>query len=241
MSIVNEDKNDRVMVFIDMRNIIKSAQAACPGPFKVDFADMTRKLAAGRPVVGAYIFDGMNMDGSGAVHRHLQKDGFRVRLRNSYDTENCSQKEVDVAMAIEMVLQAERGNFDTAIVVSGDGDFVPAVETMQSFGRVVEVASFNGSRSGNLMRSADRYVNLGMLDILIMHADEDGESGEGEVPAEDDGSEAKDPAEDIPAGETGPDAEDTAEEVPAEVPPEGEGPAAGTEEAVVTPGEPKEE
>ena len=224
MSIVNEDKNDRVMVFIDMRNIIKSAQAACPGPFKVDFADMTRKLAAGRPVVGAYIFDGMNMDGSGAVHRHLQKDGFRVRLRNSYDTENRSQKEVDVAMAIEMVLQAERGNFDTAIVVSGDGDFVPAVETMQSFGRVVEVASFNGSRSGNLMRSADRYVNLGMLDILIMHADEDG-----------------DPEGKVPAGETGPDAEDTAEKVPAEVPPEGEGPAAGTEEAVVNPEEPKEE
>ena len=235
MSIVNEDKNDRVMVFIDMRNIIKSAQAACPGPFKVDFADMTRKLAAGRPVVGAYIFDGMNMDGSGAVHRHLQKDGFRVRLRNSYDTENRSQKEVDVAMAIEMVLQAERGNFDTAIVVSGDGDFVPAVETMQSFGRVVEVASFNGSRSGNLMRSADRYVNLGMLDILIMHADE--EDGD----PEEDNPEVKDPADDIPAGETGPDAEDTAEKVPAEVPPEGEGPAAGTEEAVVAPEEPKEE
>lgn len=213
LSIVNENKDNRVMFFIDMRNVIKSAQTACPGPFKVDFVDMTRKLAAGRPVVGAYVFDGMNMDGSGAVHRHLQKEGFRVRLRNSYDTENRSQKEVDVAMAIEMVLQAERGAFDTAVVVSGDGDFVPAVETMQSFGRIVEVASFNGSRSGNLMRAADRYVNLGMLDILMMHADpgEDGEDGsegdvtDGEVSSGDDPS-AEAPGEDasgetVPAGE----------------------------------------
>ncbi|MEJ2366926.1 MAG: NYN domain-containing protein [Acidobacteriota bacterium] len=57
------------------------------------------------------------------------------------------QKQVDVLLATDMVYTAARRSVDAIILLSGDGDFVPAVELVKREG--LTFALVHGSRSGS--------------------------------------------------------------------------------------------
>lgn len=161
---------DKVMVFIDLRNMLKSVETMEPELFKLDFGLLTRILVGNRELVAAYIFDtkmpyGMD-DASKRLHDSLSYQGFRVMTRESYNPLRKEQKEVDVAMACEMLAHALRDHYDVAIVASGDGDFVPAVQQVQAAGKMVEVAAFTNTLNGRLRRFADTFYELEGLPIL---------------------------------------------------------------------------
>ena len=172
MTIVTRTNNDRIMVFVDVRNVIRGARRECPGPFTVDFAGMVKQIAGNRNIRGAYCFDGLsdpeNEKDCESFHRNLQRDGFRVVLRNAFDVSERMQKEVDMSMGCTMVALAYQDAYDTAIVVSGDRDFLPAIEMIESLGKTVEIASFLSSKSSELARGADVFHNLSKMPIIQM-------------------------------------------------------------------------
>lgn len=162
------------MVFIDLRNVLKGVELLQASAFKLDFFALTRQLVGPRDLVAAYAFDskmpfGVD-DASRRFHDKLRYDGFRVMAREAYDPDEKRQKEVDVAMACEMVVHALRGHYDVAIVVSGDRDFVPAIQHVQSAGKVVEVAAFAKSVSSEIIRSADTFHKLETMPLLMMES-----------------------------------------------------------------------
>ena len=57
------------------------------------------------------------------------------------------EKKVDVLLAAKMVSMACTHGFDTAILVSADGDLVPAVESVIELGKKVETVVFTKSRA----------------------------------------------------------------------------------------------
>ena len=66
----------------------------------------------------------------------------------------------DIKLAVDMVTKAYKDFYDTAILVSGDADFIPAVEAVQVFGKNVENAFLSNRHSSNLERVCNRSVNL---------------------------------------------------------------------------------
>jgi len=48
------------------------------------------------------------------------------------------KKGVDIAMAVEMLSLAQRNVYDTAVLVTGDGDFAYAVQAVEECGKHVE-------------------------------------------------------------------------------------------------------
>ena len=66
----------------------------------------------------------------------------------------------DIHIAVDMVVLAQNNSYDTAILVSGDGDFMPAVEAVQSFGKHVENAYFRTGHSWHLRQACDVSVLL---------------------------------------------------------------------------------
>ncbi len=68
------------------------------------------------------------------------------------------EKGVDVALAIDLCTLVE--TFDTAVIVSGDGDFVKAVEFIQRLGKHVEVYSTKSNWSHQLEQTCDIAVVL---------------------------------------------------------------------------------
>ncbi len=58
-----------------------------------------------------------------------------------------------------MLVHAVRGNYDVAVLVSGDNDFAGALQAVKDLGKNVEVALF-GNGSHTLRDVADRVVAL---------------------------------------------------------------------------------
>ena len=69
-------------------------------------------------------------------------------------------KEDDIHMAVDMIEGVCDNKFDTAILVSGDGDFVPAVNSVKKRGKQVENVYFKNSSSRNLKELCDKSVEL---------------------------------------------------------------------------------
>ncbi len=178
MSLLTNSPSDRVMAFIDIANVRTNELA--PGHY-LDLYSLCHELTGDRKLVAAYVFDARPDDVSAKAHddlyTRLRMIGFRVIARNSYITASQEQKEVDVAMACEMVVQAMRDNYDVALVVSGDRDFVPAIQHVQSVGKRVEVAAFKNSFSYEMKKMCDYYYELDSYPLFtittILRTDQD--------------------------------------------------------------------
>jgi uncharacterized LabA/DUF88 family protein len=73
---------------------------------------------------------------------------------------NRMEKGVDVLMAGDMVYYAARNFYDTAVVVTEDQDFSPAMNLVKDLGKQVELAVFPDAQSREMIRAADKIVNL---------------------------------------------------------------------------------
>ena len=80
------------------------------------------------------------------------------------------QKEVDILIAVDAMNHAVRQNMDRAMLLTGDRDFVPLVETLVQFGLVVEIAGDLHATSDVLLDAADKYRPLGLSTyIQLLH------------------------------------------------------------------------
>lgn len=66
----------------------------------------------------------------------------------------------DVGLAVDAIKFAPK--LDAVVLVSGDGDYAPMVEYIQSMGTQVEAISFGKSTSGKLRDSVDDFIDLSL-------------------------------------------------------------------------------
>lgn len=159
-------KGNRVMIFLDVRNVTSLDKTA-----KINFSKMIDYLVAGRQVVAQYAYDSARIGPDGTdiatrFHDYLRFQGFELKLRDN--TNEPTQKEVDVALASDLQEQGSEDNYDTAILISGDRDFVPAIEKVRARGKRVEVASFDECLSHVLQTKANKTYILDDLFIIQM-------------------------------------------------------------------------
>ena len=70
------------------------------------------------------------------------------------------EKGVDVRLASEAVYYAARGHYDVAVILSEDQDFAPVMLTLREMKVQVEVGMFRDIQTRELVRSADKILNL---------------------------------------------------------------------------------
>lgn len=75
-------------------------------------------------------------------------------------TTGATEKGVDVLMASDMVYQAFRGYFDTAVVVTENSDFTDVIEQVKNAGKHVEIANFTDGQTRDLIRAVDTWIPL---------------------------------------------------------------------------------
>ncbi|HUR99556.1 MAG TPA: NYN domain-containing protein, partial [Pyrinomonadaceae bacterium] len=110
----------------------------------------------------------------------MRRNGFRVvqkELKTFYD--GTRKANLDVEIAVDMLSLA--GRYDTAVLVSGDEDFVYAVNAVAYKGCRVEVAGFRSNTAPRLIDVADFFIDLG--DIAELIRKDSSQSGEYEVPS----------------------------------------------------------
>lgn len=96
-----------------------------------------------------------------SLNKIREIDGCHVHLGSlSGKGKKKRQKEVDVLLAVQMMEHAVRGNMQKAILLSGDKDFRPLVESLVRLGLFVEVAGDKNHISTELIHSADGHKKL---------------------------------------------------------------------------------
>jgi uncharacterized LabA/DUF88 family protein len=149
----------RIEVYIDLYNIRKYI---CDKELILDFIEMVNKVSEGRQITVNYVFDAYmqyGFDPSRRMHDWMRNNGFVMRL-NPYDPNKQEQKGVDMEMGLKMYSRARDNMYDVALLITGDGDFVPACKYVQALGKKVEVAAFSEILSSELRKNADRYHDL---------------------------------------------------------------------------------
>ena len=148
----------RVGVFVDIQNMYYSARALYSK--KVNFSKVLEEAVAGRHLVRALAY-GITTEEAHEedFHQALSDQGFEVKTK-PLQTFIGGQKKGDWDVGIAMdVLQLEP-KIDVAVLVSGDGDFIPLVEFAQRKGLRVEVIGFHASTSNALIAAVDSFTDL---------------------------------------------------------------------------------
>jgi hypothetical protein len=147
-----------VAILLDQANL--AATAAAVYRRKVNFAALHDLLRAGRPVVKALAFV---VDNGGTAFEAfcdtLRKSGWELRVKKPKVFAD-GQTKADWDMGIAMEAVALKGQADTMILVSGDGDFAPLVRQLQRWGHRVEVAAFSEGLALDLINTADSVTRL---------------------------------------------------------------------------------
>lgn len=91
------------------------------------------------------------------IEHKIHEAGFSPKVFKK-DNKDRSTKGVDISLATDMLGNAYNNNYDVAVLVAGDGDYVPLVEDVKRLGKVVYVAFFLDDDSGmndNLLLASD--------------------------------------------------------------------------------------
>lgn len=106
-------------------------------------------------------FKGWNTVQNGIALRHRAVEFRRAGAisYNLFDERFGQEKCVDVRLACDMIML--RDIYDTAIIVSGDQDYVPAAQILKDSGKTVINVAFQ-KRSGELLPGGARRLNIAM-------------------------------------------------------------------------------
>lgn len=148
----------RVGVFVDIQNMYYSARAIYGQ--KVNFKALLEQAVSGRQLVRAIAY-GITTEEAheGDFHEALAGQGFEVKTK-PLQTFVGGQKKGDWDIGIAMDILRLEPKIDVAVLICGDGDFVPLIEFSKERGLRMEVMSFHESTSSALIASADSFFDL---------------------------------------------------------------------------------
>lgn len=157
------------MIFIDGQNFYFGLRNAFPGK-QVAFKCLAEARVAARQMVHVRYYNVHLLQGDeperyrgherflSAISALPEFHVFEGRMvRRSWGT---AEKGVDVQIAVHMVQQAYRDNYDVGILVSGDGDFEHVIKAVIDLGKHVENAYFTAGRSRALVNCFSRFTAL---------------------------------------------------------------------------------
>ncbi len=156
---VIKHKQQRVGVFIDTQNLYHSAKNLYHS--RVNFGAIMKEAVAGRSLIRAIAY--VITTESGEEHGFfdaLGKLGIETKTKNLQIFSGGAKKaDWDVGLAVDAIKLAPK--LDTVIIASGDGDFIPLVEYLQTNeGCQVEIISFGKSSSQKLKEVADDFIDM---------------------------------------------------------------------------------
>jgi uncharacterized LabA/DUF88 family protein len=161
----------KICIFFDGQNFYRSLQRY-DDTLRVDYDRLAAWItqAVGGPTAlfgGAYYYVGVSSDAPPVVEGFLKglelRPGYFVkrdrRVRRSVrcpacgaESEYTTEKRVDTRLVADLIHYAANGAYDAAVLVSGDDDFVPAVEAVNALGKQVWVATWSAEELSNDLR-----------------------------------------------------------------------------------------
>lgn len=152
-------KEQRVGVLVDIQNLYYSAKALYGQ--KVNFQKVLEEAVGERKLIRAIAYGIKTLEGQEEkFFEALEKQGFEVKTKDLQIFPGGAKKgDWDVGIAVDAIKLSK--SLDAIVLISGDGDYVPLVEYIQSTtGCRVEGMAFGESTSAKLGESLDQFIDL---------------------------------------------------------------------------------
>lgn len=177
--------HDRVIVFIDGSNfyhILKSAFGDSKNMNDFDFQKFVEYLTLGNTLVRTYYYSApLDKAKDSEVYGKQQRFFEELKKIPSFELVLCRMqkgkqngktvymvKEDDIHIAVDMVKMAYNNAYDTAILISTDGDFVPAIEAVKEKGKKVTNIGFETKFSWHLKQKSDNFRQIQTIELERM-------------------------------------------------------------------------
>jgi len=157
---VIKHKAQRVAVLIDTQNLYHSAKNIHKGA-RVNFKEVLKAAVEGRHLIRAVAYVIATESGEEqAFFDALEKLGIETKVKDLQVFAGGAKKaDWDVGLAVDAIKLSPK--VDAVIIASGDGDYVPLVQYLQtSAGVQVEVLAFGKSTSGALIEATDEFIDM---------------------------------------------------------------------------------
>ncbi len=152
------ENRGRVAIFIDGSNLF---YAALQLGIEIDYTKLLSALTGDSPLLRSFFYTGVdrNNEKQQGFLLWMRRNGYRVITKDLVQLPDGSKKaNLDVEIAVDMLALVRW--YETAVLVSGDGDLAYAVNAVSYQGVRVEVVSLRSMTSDQLINLADRYLDL---------------------------------------------------------------------------------
>jgi uncharacterized LabA/DUF88 family protein len=155
------ENRGRVAIFIDGSNLF---YAALQLGIEIDYSKLLYRLTGGSRLLRSFFYTGVDRtnEKQQGFLLWMRRNGYRVIAKDLVQLPDGSKKaNLDVEIAVDMMALVSA--YDTAVLVSGDGDLAYAVDAVSYRGARVEVVSLRSMTSDSLINVADRYIDLDQI------------------------------------------------------------------------------
>ena len=170
------ETKERVIIFIDGSNLYHIVKKLVPEnkPNNFNFELFSKYLIGEKKLIRVYYYN-CPMDRRKDEEAYIKQQRFFDKIQRipNFEFILCRMqkkklnnkivyeaKEDDIHLAVDMVKLAYNDAYDTAILVSSDGDFVPAIKAVQEKGKEVETIGFENKFSYHLEQVSYKFRKL---------------------------------------------------------------------------------
>jgi uncharacterized LabA/DUF88 family protein len=147
-----------VAMFVDVANMYYAARGQ---DVDVDYVALLKHATKGRDLIRAYAYTGLDPENENQRKfiDFLAKNGYKPVVKDIRKFGDGRMKaNLDIELVVDLFRLADR--MDIAVIVSGDGDFAPAIRALQDKGVRCEVISFKPNTSSDLVAVADEFMDI---------------------------------------------------------------------------------
>ena len=164
---------DRVMIFIDGSNLYHSLKNIF-GRTDLDINKFCHRILGRRKLTRIYYYNArVGIKEEPERYKHQQAFFASVNaipyselrlgrlVYTNWPSVPPYEKGIDVQLATDMITHSFRNNYDVAVLVAGDNDFVGALQAIKDNGEHVEVSLFGKRGSSQQLRKvADKVITI---------------------------------------------------------------------------------
>jgi uncharacterized LabA/DUF88 family protein len=165
MSIGDDLNRGRVAIFIDGLSLFHSALQL---GIEIDYVKLLCRLTQTSRLLRAFFYTGVDAskEKQQGFLLWMRRNGYRVVTKDILAvSENGKKPNLNVESAVDMITLAPY--YDTAVLVSGDGDLAYAVNAVTSLGSRVEVIGLQSMTSDSLIDVADYFIDFDSIKQYI--------------------------------------------------------------------------
>ncbi|HEY0088602.1 MAG TPA: NYN domain-containing protein [Candidatus Lokiarchaeia archaeon] len=159
---------ERIAIFMDNSNIFQGFRKY---NVKVDYEKLKNLIIKDRKLHEIFLYEGVLYPISSEKKKWYKdlknKSGYVIKA--SFDKityNNTIEKKIDIQIAIDVISLAYENAYDTAALVSGDGDFIPVIEKLLELKKNVELWAFKYSLANALKEKLDSR-NIYYIDDIL--------------------------------------------------------------------------